>query len=585
MERELAPQSAGQERVAVGRGLNTILTLPHDSAAIRQFLTMLLERLDETSEPAIQGLVLAADVETVIAIGRVAASMDRPSYATLLAVPSPRRGIRALRAGLPALLIVTPDDLLALLRESAVKLGSVRAVVFAWGEDLVAASDAALATVVAELPKEASRVLVASRLTPDVEAFAERYVRRIARAAPTPAEALRAQISFVTVGSGAKPSALRRVLDTLDPEAATVYVRTAEDARDARAELAGMGAAAAGISVVTEPRPIEDPLLVLYELPASAAELKTLAATESVKQVVALVRSRELPLFRALSGTAPRPLPLAGPTDRARAREAASRDELRALLADGVPARELLMLEPLLEEYDGVEVAAAALRLLEREREHRPRPASPPPAAAAPAEAAAAPPAQPGPTAPAASAAPGRTVRVFVNAGSRDGAAPRDFVGAIANVGGVPADRIGKVEVRDNHTLVELSAADAELVVEKLAGATIRGRRIAPRLDRERGPGERETRGPSDRSSRGPSDRSSRGPSDRSSRGPSDRSSRGPGERGSRGPGDRGTRGPRGAAPSRDRPPARGRSSGRPSERTGSSRPDRKPAPRGRRPS
>src|SRR5690606_24887182 len=110
------------------------------------------------------------------------------------------------------------DDLLALLKESAAKLDAVRAVVFAWAEDLVATGDGALATVIAEVPKDAARILVASRLTPDVEAFAERYVRRIARAAPTLAEPLRASLSYVTVGDATKPSTLRRVLDTIDPE-------------------------------------------------------------------------------------------------------------------------------------------------------------------------------------------------------------------------------------------------------------------------------------------------------------------------------------------------------------------------------
>lgn len=465
----------------MGRGQNTILTLPHDATAIRQFLTMLLERLDDLPEPAIQGLVLAPDVETVIAIGRVAAAMDRPADATMLAVPSPKRGLRALRFAVPSMLIVTPDDLLALLKESAAKLDAVRAVVFAWAEDLVATGDGALATVIAEVPKDAARILVASRLTPDVEAFAERYVRRIARAAPTLAEPLRASLSYVTVGDATKPSTLRRVLDTIDPEFATVYARTADGARDARAELAGMGAAATGVSVLTDVVPVDDPVLVLYELPASAGELRVLAGGDGVRQMVALVRARELELLRSFAGSAPRPLILAGPADRARAREAALREEIRATLGDGVPARELLMLEPLLEEYEGVEIAAAAVRLLERARESRP------PAIATSLR----------PVAEEAAPSPGaRTTRVFVNAGSRDGASARDFVGAIANVAGIPAERIGKVDVRENHTLVELSATDAESVVERLAGATIRGRRIAPRIDRERGPAERGSRPP-----------------------------------------------------------------------------------------
>jgi hypothetical protein len=38
--------------------------------------------------------------------------------------------------------------------------------------------------------------------------------------------------------------------------------------------------------------------------------------------------------------------------------------------------------------------------------------------------------------------------------------------------------------VRDSFSLVELAPPAAQQAVQKLAGATIRGRRMAPRLDR-----------------------------------------------------------------------------------------------------
>jgi hypothetical protein len=153
------------------------------------------------------------------------------------------------------------------------------------------------------------------------------------------------------------------------------------------------------------------------------------------------------------------------------------REELRRVLVEGVPARELLALEPLLAEYDGAEVAAAALRLLERERE-RPREA----------------PAEQG-TAKAAK----ETARLFINIGTRDNVQARDLVGAIANEAGVPGDRIGRVELRDGHSLVEVPADVAEQVAAKLTGVMVRGRRLAARLDQDRatrlGRGERSERG------------------------------------------------------------------------------------------
>ena len=584
MERDVTPPAAGHERVAVGRGQNTILTLPHDATAIRHFLTLLFDRLEPADEPAVRGLVLAADVEAVMAIGRVAATIDRAADATILAVPSAARGARALRAAVPAILVATPDDLLALVRESLAKLHAVRTVVFGWAEDLLAFGDAALATLIAELPKDTARILVTARLTPDVEAFAERYVRRIARAPAAATDPPRVPISYVTVAEPARPSALRRVLDTIDPESATIFARTDEGARDARAELAGMGSAATGLTVTTGATPIESALLVLYELPRSAEELRILASG-SAHQVVALVRGREMPLLRSYTSANPRPLALGGPADRARAREAASREALRAVLADGVPSRELLSLEPLLEEYDGVEIAAAALRLLDRAREPAiGTPVAPSPVAAQRFGGVA--------DAPPPSAAPRGPVRIFINAGTRDGATARDFVGAIANVAGIPADRIGKVEVRDSHALVELQGADAESVVAKLAGATIRGRRVAPRVDRDRPGGERgadrgkRDAGPRDR---GTASRERSGGGSRERGAASRERSGGPRERGpasrsgGAGPRDR-TGAPRDRRGPRERSGSlRERSADRSRERGAPARRDRTTTPRGRR--
>ena len=623
------PPVQGQERAGVARGQNTIHTLPHDAAAIRQFLSQVFDRVDASGEPAIHGVVLAADPQTVMAIGRVAATMDRPRGATVLAVPSAQRGARAIRSAIPTVLVATPGDLLALMRESLAKLSDVKATVFAWADDLLAFDEEPLAAIVSDLPKDAARILVAARLTSEVVAFAERFVRRVPRETGAPDEPLRVPVGYVAVAGAAKPAALRRVLDLLDPETAVVYARTEEGARAARAELEAMGTAGSGVRISTELKAVEAELLVLYELPASPGDLRALTAS-GVKRVVALARSREMPSLRALAGSHAQPLTLAGPGEQARAREEATRDALRAVLAAGVPSREILALEPLLEEYDAVEIAAAALRLLERGREGRP--ASSPSALA-----------NPPATSPATASAPPAaervasrgSVRVFINVGTRDGAAARDLVGAIVNVAGVPVDRIGKVELRESHALVELQSPDADLVVEKLTGSTIRGRRVAARADRDGGGADRGSERPRERSDRfggGGSDRNRERSAERtgvrgdrsagrggkrpassertgswSSDRKASRASERPGAKGGERPAGRGSErssswsserpagrgterpGARGSA----RPPSRGadRSGSRSSERSGPAarsgspgRRDRSQAPRGRRP-
>jgi ATP-dependent RNA helicase DeaD len=203
---------------------------------------------------------------------------------------------------------------------------------------------------------------------------------------------------------------------------------------------------------------------VLYDLPASREELREAVGAEP-RRVVALVQPRQLASLRVLAAQGVvRTLTLPEAADAARDRDAAMRAELRTVLATGEFGRELLALEPLLEEYDGIEIAASTLRLLERERSTR-----------------VAPTAEPKPSG-------GAMVRVFVNVGSRDNVRPGDLVGAITNQTGITSADIGKIDVRESHSFVEVASTAAPSVVEKLTGTSIRGRRAVARVDVERAP-------------------------------------------------------------------------------------------------
>jgi ATP-dependent RNA helicase DeaD len=178
------------------------------------------------------------------------------------------------------------------------------------------------------------------------------------------------------------------------------------------------------------------------------------------------------------------------------------RAELRAALESGLAARELLSLEPLLENYDGVEIAAAALRLLEQERAKKgKRPKAAPseeqdvtavfPPLAAPTNR----PPGPRPQRAEAGAFGATSTRLFLTVGERDGIRPGDLVGAIAATAGISGENIGKIELRDTHALVEIVGVDAAAVAEKITGANIKGRRVVARLERDRPPREEGARG------------------------------------------------------------------------------------------
>jgi ATP-dependent RNA helicase DeaD len=514
---------------AVSRGQNALYVMPHDWASIAPVIGPILERLDP-QDASLQLVIITPDPDVTAAVGAAVVRLAADQRLDFVAATSSRRAGRLWRARPAHILAGDPQTLVDLVRAAALKLERVRTVALLWVDELLASGGGPhLETLMAELPKEAARTVVCAEAGPAVEELVERYARRARRVVAAAGATDRAtSIEFVTVSPAARLVALRRLLDDIDPRTALVFARTEDSqvaVRDLLRSLGYDGPDAAIRGGLTAPPETE--AVILYDLPATHEELRE-AAGPSSKRIIALVQPRQLTSLRALAGGgAVSPLTLPGAAERARGRDAATRAELRTVLAGGESGRELLTLEPLLDEYDGIEIAAAALQLLERER-----------AAAAASASRPADKRQP-------RAASGTMVRLFVSVGSRDNVGPGDLVGAITSAAGVTGGEVGKVDIRESHTLVEVSASVADTVVEKLTGTMIRGRRATAKIDTER---------PSRPSSGRPS--SGRPSAGRPPRDRGDRGDRRDGERGPRG-GDRFGRGddraPRGAPRRRDR--------------------------------
>jgi hypothetical protein len=461
-----------KEEQAVSRGVtrsqggqSALYILPHDAVAMGEFLAPAIARVDPAL-PELQLLVVTVDADSAMAVSLAALALPGGAEISILPITSERRVARVMAQRPVVAVAGAPADLLALVKRSSLKLTSLRAVVLAWADDLVASgAEGDLETLLADLPRESARVLVAGQMTAAVKALSERYLKRpqIHGAADPIAELAPLPVSFVTVAPAARPAMLQRLLDDLDPASAVVYVRSPGAEVDVRASLHALGYPPEGsdITVTTGGETPSTELLLLYEMPATAEELRELAASGS-KRIVALSRPRELPRLRALAGGPVSPLVPTEAATKARRREEEVRGELRARLAMGVPARQVLALEPLLAEYDAVEIAAAALLLLERERER--------PAAGAATESAAAP----------------RWTNIFMTVGSRDNVTPGDIVGAITAEAKITSSDIGKIDLRENHSLVEITSSMAESVVERFSGTMVRGRRVVARLERDR---------------------------------------------------------------------------------------------------
>ncbi|HYN82989.1 MAG TPA: DEAD/DEAH box helicase [Gemmatimonadaceae bacterium] len=339
-----------------------------------RFLTAPLERVDPVAG-GVQLVVVTADAEAAVALAEAVLRLTGLGGIELFPVTTARRAARLMQ-GRPILAIAgAPADLADLIRGSQLKMDAVRTVVLAWVDDVLDAEPEAtnaLELLMTEVPKDSARIVVTERPDARLDAFIERYLRRARRIdeRETIDESAPVALQYVTASPASRAGALRRLLDELDPPSATVVASEIDHAAVANL-LRALGYTSAGaVRHSTGEVAPGTHAVIFFGLPATRAQLVAAAGANPVT-LVAMVQPRELPALRRMSGGEVKPLTLPEPGKTARDRERALRRELTGVLDSGVPAREILALEPLLDKHDGIEIAAAALRLLERERAAR----------------------------------------------------------------------------------------------------------------------------------------------------------------------------------------------------------------------
>lgn len=479
MEHQVVDEAVDTEAaLSVGRNQNVVYTLPLALDSIPVFLKGALERIDPASGGT-QLVVLTPDAESALSMGEAVLAMTGLGGIELLPVTSAPRARRML-AMRPVLAIAgPPSEIQSLIQSSSLKMDTVRTVVLAWGDALLTQGGDQLAgmeAVMSEIPKDAARVLVTRAPSPEVEQLVERYMRRARREAvpDLPEAGAPLELRYYTVSAASRPTALRRLLDELDPPSAVVVARGGASEIEARQVLRRLGYSQDQdpVRLVTGNLPANTHTVILYDPPVSAGEIARTASATPV-QTFTLVQVRELDFLRSLPGVELIPYATADAVTRARASDASLRDELKGVLEQGVVSREIIVLEPLLEEFDAIEIAAASLRLLERARAQRDAIQ-----AAAPARSESA-------VSGSATSSEGMTT-VFITIGTQDGVRAGDIVGAIAGEAGIPGSSIGKIDIRDKHSLVEVESGKVQEVIKKMNGLQIRGRKIAVREERER---------------------------------------------------------------------------------------------------
>jgi ATP-dependent RNA helicase DeaD len=135
---------------------------------------------------------------------------------------------------------------------------------------------------------------------------------------------------------------------------------------------------------------------------------------------------------------------------------------------EALAAREFEAMLPIVgelaEEFDALEVAAAAMHMLWKER-HQSEHEEDEEESFADYE-------QP----------EAGMVRIFVGMGRQDGLRPGDLVGAITNESGLNGKQIGVIDVLDRTAFVEVPAAEAQRVVDALSNTKLRNRKVKVQL-------------------------------------------------------------------------------------------------------
>jgi ATP-dependent RNA helicase DeaD len=513
------------------------------------FALPLLQRLTPGADARhrLAALVLVPTRELAMqvseAIHRYGKSFDVHTLAIYGGTPMEGQ-IRALRRGVDVV-VATPGRALDHIRRGTLDLDSVKMVVLDEADEMLDMGFAEdLEAILSEVPEERQTALFSATLAPRIKALAASRMRdpatvQVERAAPAPgASAAVRQVAYI-VPKGQQAAAFARVLDHEHPASAIVFCRTRTDVDNFVSALDARGQRAAalhgGLSqdqrdrVMKKFRGKQVDLLVATDVAARGLDISHVshvinvgvpaAAEAYVHRIgrtgragrtgvaITLAEPREHRLLRNIERLTKQRIEVAQlPTvaDLHAKRLEIVRATLRELLVAGDLDSWRPVVAPLAEEFDVLDIAAAAVKMAspERDGDGDDLASSVPPAEESPRK----PRFQSlressGPRASGARSGGkpergarakeawrprelGGMVRLYIGAGRATQVRPADLVGAIANEAGIPSKSIGSIEIADQFSIVEVPADDASAVIAALKGATIRGRRVLVRRDR-----------------------------------------------------------------------------------------------------
>lgn len=460
------PTAFQEEAVPViARGTTAVGAASAGSGKTLAYALGIASRLHPASQ-ALQALVLRPTDELAAATAEAIHRLIAPQGGTVALVDAGRA--RSPVVGQSA--VASPTSALAALERSAIKLDELQLLVIDGASAIVELGGAeALETVTAQVPKEAQRVLLASELTPTVEHWIDRHARRARRLTSVPAEVKPMAGAAADYYAAPRREWLPVLMAALEAAAvkgndrASLFCRVRREVEELTDHLTVRGVHhakpgdEAGVSILCldETEVPRGALSISWGSPPDVESMRR--RVETAARTLIFVEPDELPHLQKLAKALA--VRLTAVRGRPSSEAAQSAEVTREQLIRAVATRDLepymLLLEPLLQEFTPVQVAAAAAALLRERAPTIPKPALP------------------------------AWTRLYFGVGRRDGTRPADLVGAITGEASVTGDKIGRIDMKDTYSLVEVSAGVADKVIRSLATTTIRGRPAKVRVYRE----------------------------------------------------------------------------------------------------